>query len=118
MAPSPFFLHVNSRPTQVSDELWEEWYKTEHLPDLVNGKSAVRATFYKETPNPLNPNPDHPRKYLALYQTEFEELLKSKEYIDGVRHDSQLFKKGGANSDVNQDNGDFDARFAPLFNLM
>ena len=82
-----------------------------HLPDLVNSKASNRATFYKEVANPFNEKPDHPRKYLALYQTDFEELLKSKEYVDDVRHDSQLFKKEGANSDKNKDNGDFDARF-------
>ena len=109
MAPSTYLLHVNSRPKSVSNSLWVEWYVDEHLPDLVNAKSCDRATFYEEIGSPLNPDPDHPRKYLALYQTEFEELLKSDEY-KGIRKTSELFAKEGAKSNLIQDHGDFDAR--------
>ncbi|KAK3049654.1 hypothetical protein LTR09_009076 [Extremus antarcticus] len=114
MAPAPYLLHVNSKPTQVSNDTWEEWYKVEHLPDLYNAKSCTRATLYEEVGHPLGPNPDHPRKYLALYQTELEELLKSDEY-KGIRNSSELFERGGANSSLTQDNGDFDARYYKLF---
>lgn len=109
MAPSPYLLHVNSRPTEVSKSLWSEWYTTEHLPDLVNAKSSDRATFYEEIGHPLGPNPDHPRAFLALYQSQFEELLKSNEY-QGIRTTSELFKKESSKSDKIQDHGDFDAR--------
>ena len=100
MAPAPYLLHVNSRPTVVSDQLWKEWYTDEHLPDLVNAKSAIRATFYEEIGNPLNEHPDHPRKFLALYQTDFEELLKSDEYL-GIRKTSELFERESAHSNKN-----------------
>ena len=70
MPAAPYLLHVNSRPTQVSDSTWEDWYTTEHIPDLFNAKSCVRDTFYVEIPWSSNPNPDNPRKYLALYQTD------------------------------------------------
>ena len=110
MGPSPYLLHVSSKPTQVSQKLWEQWYIDEHLPDLVNSKTAVRATFYKEIAEPT-PACDHPRKYLALYQTKFEECLKTKNYTE-LRKTSELFKaEGGANSNGIQDNGDFDARY-------
>ncbi|KAK5163804.1 uncharacterized protein LTR77_010478 [Saxophila tyrrhenica] len=115
MSPPPYLLHVNSRPTQVSNDTWEEWYKVEHLPDLYNAKTCARATFYEEIGHPLAPNPDHPRKYLALYQTEIEELLNSDGYKNGVRRSSDMFEKAGANSAVNQDNGDFDARYYSLW---
>lgn len=108
MAPSQYLLHVNSRPTEVSDGLWKEWYTSEHLPDLVGAKSSNRATFYEEVASPLNPNPDHPRKFLALYQTDFKELLNSNEY-KGIRNTSELFKKENSSEKI-QDNGDFDAR--------
>ncbi|KAK3723300.1 hypothetical protein LTR37_002023 [Vermiconidia calcicola] len=114
MAPAPFLLHVNSAPTAVSDRLWKEWYVNEHLPDLFEAKSCNRATFYEEIGHPLGPNPDHPRKYLALYQTEFEKLLDSEEY-QGIRKNSELFAKEGSKSDKNQDNGDFDARYYKLW---
>lgn len=109
MATSPYLLHVNSRPTTVSNPLWKEWYIKEHLPDLVGAKSSTRATFYEEIPSPLNPNPDHPRKFLALYQTDFEELLKSEEY-QGIRTTSELFEKESAHGKNIRENGDFDAR--------
>jgi hypothetical protein len=70
MAPAPYLLHVNSAPKQVSNDVWEEWYVKEHLPDLYNAKSCVRATFYEEIPMAPGQTLDHPRKYLALYQTD------------------------------------------------
>ena len=88
----------------------------EHLPDLVNAKSCSRASFWEETPSVLNQNPDHPRKFLALYQTDFEELLKSDEYQGGVRRTSELFEQENAQSKTNADNGDFDARY-PSMNI-
>ena len=109
MAPEPYLLHVNSKPKVVSNDLWKEWYTAEHLPDLVGAKSSTRASFWEEIGSPLEPDPKHPRPFLALYETKFEELLKSDEYI-GIRKTSELFKKEGAQSDKNSDNGDFDAR--------
>lgn len=47
-----------------------------------------------------------PRKYLVLYQTDFQECLKSKEYLDGVRHSSEKWPVNKATADV----GDFNAR--------
>ena len=84
MAPSQYLLHVNSGPTAVSNGLWKEWYIEEHLPDLLNAKSCNRATFYEEIGSPLDAHPSHPRKFLALYQSDFEELLKSDEYQGGL----------------------------------
>lgn len=97
MAPSPYLLHVNSRPTSVSNALWKEWYKEEHLPDLQGAKVSDRATFYEEIGDPFNPHPNHPRKFLALYQTSLEESLKSAAY-QGIRNTSELFGKEGARS--------------------
>jgi len=110
MATSSYLLHVNSRPTVVSNDLWTKWYTTEHIPDLVNSKTSTRAAFYQEIGHAFNPDPKDPRPFLALYQTDFEEPLKSSNYSDGVRRDSELFKQQGATSKKNQDNGDFDAR--------
>lgn len=109
MTTSPYLFHVNSCPKVVSDQLWRQWYVEEHLSDLVGAKSCDRATFYEEIPSPLNDKPDHPKKFLALYQTGFEELLKSDEY-KGIRTTSELFEKESARSKNIGDNGDFDAR--------
>lgn len=108
MPAAPYLLHVNSRPIIVSDKLWKEWYVDEHLPDLVNSGISVRATFYEEIPAPFNPSPTHPRKFLALYQTDFKESLKTENYT-ALRTTSEMFAKEGGKVGI-QDNGDFDAR--------
>lgn len=107
MAPSPYLLWVNSRATAVDDDLWQKWYIEEHVPDLVNGKASTRARFYKEIKGgiPGTPAADaHPRKFLALYQTEFEEPLKSEEYL-GLRKTTEMFP-----TPVFGDNGEFNGR--------
>ena len=110
MSTSQYLLLVNSKPTVVSHDIWKEWYTVEHLPDLVNSKTSTRAAFYEEIGHAFNPQPKDPRPFLALYQTNFEEPLKGDNYNNNVRRTSELFKSGGATSDKNQDNGDFDAR--------
>lgn len=105
---SPYLLHVNSRPTVVSDKLWSEWYTIEHLPDLVNTKTSTRAAFYEEIGVPGLGEASHPRKFLALYQTDYAECLKTQNYID-IRTTSELFPKEGGTKNIG-DNGDFDAR--------
>ena len=113
MSPSPYLLHVNSSPTAVSNALWKEWYTTEHVPDLVNSKSAIRGAFYEEIGFVMNPKPNNPRKFLALYQTDFEELLKSEEFKT-LRTTSELFSKESARSNGIADNGNFDTKYYNL----
>jgi len=104
--PSPFLLWVNSRPLKPDDDTWVRWYTTEHLPDLVSSRASSRAAFWQEVGFPKGKEADSERKYLALYQSEFQEPLKSKEY-EGIRKTSDLFKTG---SKVIHENGEFDAR--------
>ncbi|KAK5064437.1 hypothetical protein LTR84_000270 [Exophiala bonariae] len=108
--PLPYFLHVNSRPkpdSGVDNKLWEKWYITEHLPDLVNSGTTKRAAFYRETFDfPLAPEERSPRAYLAVYQTDFEDALSSSEFANNVRHGSDLFPTKRETTE----NGDFDAR--------
>jgi hypothetical protein len=93
MAPSPNLLWVNSRPVgKTSDDQWLRWYVDEHLPDLVGHHASTRATFYKETsdwPGGSASEAPHESKYLALYQSDFVEPLKSKEYL-GIRTTSEI----------------------------
>ena len=105
MAPSPYLLWVNSRPTAVDDDLWTKWYTVEHVPDLVSHGASTRAGIYKECTILAAGEEPHPRKFLAVYQTEFEESLKSKEYL-GIRKTSELFP----HPQRNRDNGEFDDR--------
>jgi len=108
--PSNYLLHVNSRPRPeagVDDSLWEKWYTEEHVPDLVNSKTSTRAAMYRETHDFAFAGKDkHPRKYLVLYQSDFEQPLKSDEYVNGVRHGSDMWPRHKQNSE----NGEFDAR--------
>ena len=110
MSTSQYLLRVNSKPTAVSNDLWTKWYTVEHVPDLVNSKTSARAAFYQEIGHAFNPEPKDPNPFLALYQTDFKEPLKSDNYTNNVRRKSELFKEEGATSDKNLDNGDFDAR--------
>lgn len=110
MARSPYLLWVNSRPTQVDDDLWIKWYIEEHVPDLVGHHASTRASFYQElSPDQagefkLGGDP-HPRKYLAVYQTDFEEPLKHNEYME-IRKTSEMWPKNKENGA----NGEFNAR--------
>ncbi|KAK4500052.1 hypothetical protein PRZ48_008238 [Zasmidium cellare] len=104
----PYLLHVNSRPSKVSDDLWTQWYIEEHLPDLVSSKTSNRATFYKELPPLFDGASDSQRNFLALYQTDFQECLKTENYAN-LRKTSELFTKEGSSNKIGE-NGDFDAR--------
>jgi hypothetical protein len=108
--PSQYLFTVNSRPTGCDEATWEKWYAEEHIPDLVGNKASTRASIYRETsdvPSLYKGNAEQPysRKYLALYQTDFDELLKSEGY-NGVRKTSELFP----GSKVINENAEFDAR--------
>lgn len=108
MTPSPNLLWVNSRPVaKTTEKQWIQWYIDEHLPDLVGHHASTRATFYKETfdwpgaPAAVEP---HESKFLAMYQSDFKEPLKSKEYL-GIRTTSEILP-----SKLIQEAGHFNAR--------
>ncbi|KIW78613.1 hypothetical protein Z517_08451 [Fonsecaea pedrosoi CBS 271.37] len=111
--PSPYLSFIESRPLPESGTdaaTWEKFYTTEHLPDFVNSGLATRAAFYRETFDYASAPPPEkrpPRNYLALYETDLEELLKSKILAEGgVRAGSHLFP----NKFDTFDNGEFHAR--------
>ena len=128
--PLPYLLHVTSRPkpdSGVDDKLWEKWYITEHvrfqqvlflhaqfawlrdfqLPDLVNSGTTKRAIFYRETFDFAAASKEPPmRRYLAIYQTDFEDALSTDEFATKVRHGSEMYPIKKETSE----NGDFDVR--------
>jgi hypothetical protein len=118
MPPSPYLLWVNSKPTKASEDLFVKWYTTEHVPDLVSSGAATRATFYRETLDfPGSSREHHERQwlsvdqqpqerlhYLAAYQTDFAEALKSKDYLK-IPVESDLFPWK-----LHSESGTFDAR--------
>ena len=83
-------------------------WKILQLPDLVTSGTTTRATFYREThdfPGASKEN-KNPRNFLAVYQTDFEESLETKNFKEKVRPGSDLFPKKFATGE----NGDFDVR--------
>jgi hypothetical protein len=82
--PSQYLCRVNSRPTNCDDKTWEKWYTEEHIPDLINHQVSTRAALYREifdVPDLYAYNKEkNPRNFLAIYQTEFEDMSKSEEY--------------------------------------
>jgi hypothetical protein len=77
------------------------------LPDLVNSGTSTRAAFYRESFDfALASSEKKPLKFLALYQTDFEDSLATKNFSDGVRQGSDMFPKAWATPE----NGEFDAR--------
>lgn len=74
----------------------------------MNSKTAVRAAMYRESFDFAGASKEPgPRPFLVLYQTDFEEPLKSNEYVKGVRHTSELWPGSSKETSAN---GDFDAR--------
>ncbi|KAF2432484.1 hypothetical protein EJ08DRAFT_630793 [Tothia fuscella] len=106
--PSQYLFLVNSRPTTCDNKTWEKWYKEEHLPDLVNHKASTRAAFYREVfdvPDLYASNKaKNRRNYLAVYQTDFKDLLRSEEY-KAIRTSSEILP-----GKTILENGEFDAR--------
>ena len=98
---SLYLLHVNSKPTKVSNDLWAQWYVEEHLPDLVSSKTSTRATFYKELPPLFEGASNSPRSFLALYQTDFQESLKTENYTN-LRTTSDFFPKEGGTEKIGE----------------
>jgi hypothetical protein len=101
--PSPYLFRVNCRPTIGDDKTWEKWYLEQHIPDLVNHKATTRVAFYREifdVPDLYAYNKEEiPRNYLAIYQTDSKDLLKSEEY-KAIKSTNKFVPE----------NGEFDAR--------
>lgn len=108
---SPYLLRVISKPTKVDGEQWTKWYLDEHVPDLINSETAVRAGFYHafddfdlSTKTPANSKqtklrdqqlnhtdiePPGEKRFLAMYQTEFEDPFAT-ENMKKVRLQSDM----------------------------
>lgn len=108
--PRPYALEVTSRPTKVSEDVWTQWYTTEHLRDIVySGASRTGALYRATTPTvATNTSQDDASgrddtKFLALYQTGHKsvfEAARSPERKCKVRIHSELFEPGHTCYDV------------------
>lgn len=74
MSLPAYLLYVNTSPNGVSDETWTKWWTSQHLPTLTKAKACGRVALYKEVGFAMLPKADHPQRFLALYQTDHEQL--------------------------------------------
>ena len=97
MPVSPHLLWVTSRPIKCPQDLFEKWYTTEHVPEIVECGAAQRASFYREVldfPGSTRTHTDRQwlavdqkdqslelLPYLASYQTQDPMMLKNEAYL-------------------------------------
>ncbi|KAF2681310.1 hypothetical protein K458DRAFT_310096 [Lentithecium fluviatile CBS 122367] len=109
MPPAPYLLHVNSRPTLVSAPTWKKFYLEEHLPELINTGTSKTAALYEEIDLPGDRDTGSQRRWLAIYQTDFAEPLKS-ENAKNLTWTSEILSEGGKHTDVSIEHFDVDTR--------
>lgn len=109
MSPAPHLLYVNSRPTLVSAAIWIKFYVEEHLADTINTGTAKTAAFYEELELPTKHGSASARKFLAIYQTDFAEPLKTAN-ADVLMWTSAILSEGGKHTDAGMEHIDPDTR--------
>lgn len=80
MADTKDLLYLNTSPKGTSDQSWAEWFIGQHLATLGETKVCSRVLVYKEIGFPMLPNPEHPLRFLALYETNKEGLQNDDAY--------------------------------------
>jgi hypothetical protein len=80
MSQSRYLLYVNTSPKRASDETWAKWFVSQHLPGLSKASACNRVLVYKETGFAMLPEPQHPLRFLALYESDQEELQNDDTY--------------------------------------
>ena len=114
MGPSPYLLRVLSQPTKVDEQLWQKWYSTEHVPDVVDTGTTTRGALFRayndftlqtKTVSDSSDTQLHAvqlshfdekptdKTFCAVYQSDFENLYESEE-IKKVRTSSDLLPGG------------------------
>lgn len=111
--PRPYALEVTSRPTAISEDIWTQWYTTEHVRDVVySGASRTGALYRANTSTVATNTPEGDASaqddttFLALYQTDHKSVFEAARSPDRkckVRVYSELFQPGQTCYDV----GDF-----------
>lgn len=106
--PPPYLLWVQSNPTKVSKEAWIKFYVQEHAPDLVKNKVSINSAFYQEIPLFPGVELDHDPVFLASYQTNLQEPLKSEGVTKIPQGHDILSNAGGSWSTL--ENAEWDVR--------
>ena len=108
MAFPQYLLWANSRPTNTSADVWTKFYTQDHLAQFVGTKAAQNGAFYQEVPLDPNAKP-HDMPYLALYQSNFKEPMKTKEFSESKQPESNVLKEAGLSQNPAA-SGEFDIR--------
>lgn len=69
-----YWLLVFSNPIQGREQDYNEWYDTQHLPDLLRIPGVVSARRLVAGDTQFGKDDKLPGKYLALYEIETEDL--------------------------------------------
>lgn len=101
-APTPGLMVVYSRPTaaDLSEEDFNKWYQTEHIPDIVKCGLSDLVLRYKNVDKKAR------FQYLALYRLPDSEKVNDPETMSCIPLTSQLLPgkvkgtKGGAYPDI------------------
>lgn len=107
--PRPYALQVTSRPNQVSEDVWRQWYTEEHIRDLVYSGASKTSAVYRASSETVaanvtdNVDDQTATTFLALYQSTTSSVLeacRSTELKCKVRVQSSLFEPGQTCYDV------------------
>ncbi|KAF2430183.1 hypothetical protein EJ08DRAFT_255884 [Tothia fuscella] len=92
-----------SKPDLLSDDLFNKWYNTVHIPDVLSTGGVTRATRYTDA------NPSAKNKYISIY--EIPDLsITSSEAFKNIPMTSGILPDGANIHDL----ANFDTRFYEL----
>lgn len=98
MAPA-YLLYVLSRPYSIPASSWEQFYRDDHLDDLVKNHVATKGSMYRAIPNPMGRDPPDCHTHLVLFETQHDQPFQSPGFKH-VDNTSPLFPPGTSTSDV------------------
>ena len=103
--PRPFALFVYSTPTKVTEDVWKEWYRKEHIRDMVYHGASRTAAFYQYTSGIITvrePPKDRSEnmEFMAIYQTDQAGTLKANWSNPLIRNTSSRWEAGLHHWDV------------------
>ncbi|KAK3056527.1 hypothetical protein LTR09_002320 [Extremus antarcticus] len=96
--PQPYLLHVNSRPTIITPETYQQWYLEEHIRDMVYFNATKTGAVYHSSSSCSHSenhatNETDQMDFLAIYQTAQPDCLDTPEFKNNVRQRSELWGK-------------------------
>lgn len=100
MAPA-YLLYVLSRPYNIPASSWEQFYRDDHLDDLIKNNVATKGSMYRAVPNPMGRAPPDYHTHLVLFETQHDKPFQFPGF-KRVNNTSPLFPAGASTPDVSQ----------------